>query len=105
MDVIKLKGDAGLLLVNNLVVEHRHEIEHGEALRPVIYDKTPYQNDQGQWFQCANCNKMHNFKDDRWELVLSFVANAPTNTSQGICDHCLSHQLVLNDVEQTWGCR
>lgn len=105
MDVIRLKGDAGLLLVNNLMVEHRHEKEHGEALVPETGDVTPYLDDQGLVVQCANCNKVRNFQDDRWDLVLSLVANALTNTSHGICQDCLSHQLVLNDVEQTWGCR
>ncbi len=75
-----------ILVVNSLVQEDPHtEIlcEPNEGL---------YRNQEGLVIQCCHCRRVRrNGLNQQWDMVPSWVAAIPPNTSHGLCYPCISY--------------
>ena len=80
-------GDAErILVVNSLVQEDPHQEKLCEPNEGV------YRNQDGLIIQCCHCRRVRrNGLKQQWDMVPSWVAVIPPNTSHGLCYPCNSY--------------
>ncbi len=80
-------GDAErILVVNSLVQEQPHT--------EILYEPNEglYRNRDGLITQCCHCRRVRrNGSNQQWDMVPSWVAVIPPNTSHGLCYPCISY--------------
>ena len=54
-----------------------------------------YRDENGFIHQCAQCRKVQNFEDERWELVAEWTHKMPLKTSHTICADCAEADELL----------
>jgi len=89
MTLYSLKGSAGLLVVNSLLIEtaNQSKQQHLEE-----FNETDYVDTNGLIHQCAHCRKIQHMESmDRWDWIPAWVKEIPENTSHGICPICFDH--------------
>jgi hypothetical protein len=82
--VLPLEGQA-LLLLHSLVVDvpHFEEAAEPSSLRE-------YVGEAGMVHQCSNCRRTKRVRGPHgWDWVRSYIAQPPTNATQGICPTCI----------------
>lgn len=86
MSVYPLRQQAGLLIVNSLVVEVLHT-------RLATLPSLPtYENSKGLICQCCHCRRVRRGDDNlTWHWVPEWVAKFPEKLTHGICPACLAY--------------
>lgn len=78
----------GLLVVNSLVVEQRHDGEDRKPRKPLEHQ---YRDENGLITQCAHCRRVENVHvKDRWDWIPEWVERFPAETSHSFCPTCLA---------------
>ena len=87
MQVLPMKMDSGLLVVNSLRVERPHEMPSCRPLDEI------YRNDEGMILMCSHCRRTRRNgpSTDLWDWVADYVARLPAGVSHGLCPICMEY--------------
>tara|TARA_R110002072_G_scaffold25443_5_gene85054 strand:- start:8415 stop:9011 length:597 start_codon:yes stop_codon:yes gene_type:complete len=86
MRAYPLQHDRGLLVVHSRVLERTHNSPTAPAIEEF------YTNDQGFIVQCMHCRLVQRCDhNDQWDMVPTWVAQRPENTTGGLCPPCFAH--------------
>ncbi len=92
MTLYRLRGAAGLLVVNDQVIEGPHDPDRRNPRDPALSD---LMDGDGLIHQCTHCRRIKNLKEpDRWDWVPAWVERIPRKSSHTLCHFCL-HQYYL----------
>ncbi len=84
-----IDGGHAVVVVNNLVVSHPYQQEHGPTTAP---NESSYRNSDGLIVQCSHCRRVqHADSPDRWDWVPAWVAKIPPRTSHSLCYPCYEY--------------
>ena len=83
--VYPLQRGGGLLLVNNLVVEHAHDPVARPTWEPL---QKRYRQPSGLVVQCCHCRRVQRAGNGEWDWVPAWVDRAPVNVTGGLCKPC-----------------
>jgi hypothetical protein len=89
MTVYPVKNGAGLLVVNTLAAERRHDAEERppHAANPALYV-----DQDGIVRQCTHCRRIQVAgSSDLWHWVPAWVEHCPPSTSHTLCTFCLDY--------------
>ncbi|GFE61750.1 hypothetical protein [Geobacter sp. AOG2] len=91
MNLYRLEGGQGLLIVNALLVEMPHEARGTVPVVPAA-DADAYLDHHALVIQCAACRRIkHQQHPGRWDWIPAWVRQPPERTSHGLCELCLNY--------------
>ncbi|GFO54832.1 hypothetical protein GMSM_18390 [Geomonas sp. Red276] len=87
-----LAGQAGLVVVNSLLIERPHDVAERPPQPPLV---DHYCNEHGLISQCSNCRRVHRRANpERWDWVPAWVARMPENITHTFCRTCFEYYFL-----------
>lgn len=98
--IYPLKGGAGLVVVNRLIVEDAHKLKAEDP------DRNRYVNSKGLIVQCSHCRCVQRQgMEHQWDWVPDWVVHCPRETTHSLCSTCFAYyygflQPTIDKVKQ-----
>jgi hypothetical protein len=88
MQVKRIDGPGGFLVVNSLRVEQRHE----PTRDPTQPDPSRYVSAEGFVTMCCHCRRTRRVGESQsWDWVPRFLKDPPAQISHGLCPACVAY--------------